>query len=215
MTTPARSPGARFDNSSPGRLRHRVVLLGPSHRHPFEGLALADADAFETPLGHVPVDAELTERARDLPQVVVCDAAHSQEHSLEVEIPFLQEALGGELTLLPIVVGYASAEDVAAVLERVWTDPDTLVVVSSDLSHFLDYATAARLDAATADRIVGLEPDLSSDRACGATPINGLLLTARRRGLTGRRLDLRSSGDTAGGRDRVVGYGAFELGGPT
>lgn len=189
----------------------RVVLLGPSHRYYFEGLALPDADAFETPMGRVPIDPALSERIRDLPAVQVSAAAHAQEHSLEVELPFLQEILG-EFALLPLVVGAASGESVAEVLERVWTGPETLVVISSDLSHFLTYDEAARMDGETAERILKLRSDLTGERACGATPINGLAIAARRRGLTGRLLDLRNSGDTAGGRDRVVGYGAFELG---
>lgn len=189
----------------------RVVLLGPSHRVYFEGLALPTADAFETPLGKVPVDRELSDRIRDLPSVVVNDRAHAQEHSLEVELPFLQEILG-EFELLPLVVGAASGEAVAEVLERVWTEPETLVVISSDLSHFLAYDVAARVDAETARRVLALRADLTGDRACGAIPINGLLIAARRHGLTPRLLDLRNSGDTAGDRSRVVGYGAFELG---
>lgn len=191
----------------------RVVLLGPSHRYYFRGLALPDADAFETPLGNVPVDRELCERVSDLPYLQVSYQAHAQEHSLEVELPFLQEILG-EFTLLPVVVGSASGESVAELLERVWTDPETLVVVSSDLSHFLAYDQAARLDADTANRVIDLRADLTGERACGAIPINGLLIAARRRSLSGKLLDLRNSGDTAGDRSRVVGYGAFEFGAP-
>ncbi len=190
----------------------RVVLLGPSHRYPFVGLALPDADAFSTPLGDVPIDAELRERVEDLPQVVVSDPAHAQEHSLEVELPFLQEVLGDGFSLLPLVVGSSDAESVAEVLERVWTAPEILVVISSDLSHFLSYDQASRLDADTAERILRLDTHLTGDRACGAIPINGLLRAARRRGLTGRLLDLRNSGDTAGNRSSVVGYGAFDFG---
>ena len=188
----------------------RVVLLGPSHRVYFEGLALATAEAFETPLGKVPVDRELSELLLDLPSVVVDDRPHAQEHSLEVELPFLQEILG-EFELLPLVVGSASGEAVAEVLDRVWTEPETLVVISSDLSHFLDYDEATRVDSETARRVLDLRPDLTGDRACGAIPINGLLIAARKRGLVGKLLDLRNSGDTAGGRSRVVGYGAFEF----
>ena len=189
----------------------RVVLLGPSHRYYFHGLALPEADAFETPLGKVRIDAELCERILDLPSVQISAPAHAQEHSLEVELPFLQEILG-DFGLLPLVVGTASADAVAEVLERVWTDPETLVVISSDLSHFLTYDEAVRVDGDTARRVLELRSDLTGDRACGAIPINGLMLAARRRGLKGKLLDLRNSGDTAGGRDSVVGYGAFELG---
>lgn len=189
----------------------RVVLLGPSHRVYFQGVALPTAEAFETPLGKVRVDRELSERIVDLPTVVVDDRPHAEEHSLEVELPFLQEILG-EFELLPLVVGAARAQAVADVLDRVWTDPATLVVISSDLSHFLEYDDAARVDAETARRVLDLRSDLTGDRACGAIPINGLLIAARRRGLAARLLDLRNSGDTAGDRRRVVGYGAFELG---
>ena len=157
---------------------------------------------------------DLCERIEDLPQVSVSEPAHAQEHSLEVELPFLQEVLGDGFSLLPLVVGVASADSVAEVLERVWTELETLVVISSDLSHFLSYDQAARRDAETADRILELDASLATERACGAIPINGLLLAARRRGLTGRLLDLRNSGDTAGDRSRVVGYGAFEFGAP-
>ncbi len=190
----------------------RVALLGPSHRFLFDGLALPDADAFSTPLGDVPIDAGLRERIEDLPQVSVSAPAHAQEHSLEVELPFLQEVLGADFTLLPLVVGSASAESVAEVLDRVWTDPRTLVVISSDLSHFLSYGEAAKVDADTAERILALDSRITGKRACGAIPINGLLLAVRRRGLSGRLLDLRNSGDTAGDHSRVVGYGAFEFG---
>ena len=191
----------------------RVVLLGPSHHFHLEGLALPSADAFETPLGKVPVAAGPCAALRELPQVTVDDRAHAPEHALEVELPFLQEALG-DFEVVPMVVGAASAEQVAEVIERLWSGPETLVVVSSDLSHYHPYDAAARIDRETADRILEGRHDLSVDRACGAIPINGLLLAAERRGLAARLLDLRSSGDTAGDRQRVVGYGAFELGAP-
>ena len=205
--------GSSFRQLLPGDTPvERVVLLGPSHRVLFEGLALPDADAFSTPLGDVPIDAELRERVEDLSQVGVSARAHAEEHSLEVELPFLQEVFGDGFSLLPLVVGSTSAESVAEVLDRVWTDPRTLVVVSSDLSHFLTYDEATSIDSETAQRILSFDSRLSGERACGAIPINGLLLAARRRGLTGRLLDLRNSGDTAGDRSRVVGYGAFEFG---
>jgi MEMO1 family protein len=188
----------------------RIVLLGPSHHVPVAGLAYCSAERFATPLGAIPVDTEgLAELAR-LPFVERLDAAHAREHSLEVHLPFLQVVLG-EFTVLPLVVGNATPEQVAAVL-RTCERPGTLPVISSDLSHYHDYATAVRLDRATADRIVRRAgDDLSGDRACGCVPIAGLLSLARERDWSVRAVDVRNSGDTAGPRDRVVGYGAFVL----
>jgi MEMO1 family protein len=193
-----------------GRVR-RVVLLGPAHRTWVDGLAASSADGFATPLGVVPVDAELRRRALDLPDVVVDDGAHAGEHSLEVQLPFLQATLG-DVSVCPLAVGGAGASEVARVIEALWDDPATLVVVSTDLSHYLDYATAAARDRRTAAAIVARDPQaIDDDDACGARPLRGLLVVARRRALGVRLLDLRSSGDTAGDRDRVVGYGAFAL----
>jgi AmmeMemoRadiSam system protein B len=186
----------------------RVVLLGPTHRVAVRGLALPDCDAFATPLGKVPIDPSAADAIRAMPQVLVSAQAHLLEHSLEVEIPFLQHVLG-EFSLLPLAVGDVSPDAVAEVLDRVWNGPETLVVVSSDLSHYLPYEEARRIDAGTARQIVDLDPTIDHSQACGATPVNGLLLAARKRGLRVRQLDLRSSGDTAGDRRRVVGYGAF------
>jgi AmmeMemoRadiSam system protein B/AmmeMemoRadiSam system protein A len=187
----------------------RVVLLGPAHRVPLRGLAAPRATAFRTPLGDVPVDRAAVDALADLPQVAVSDAPHAPEHSLEVQLPFLQHLLGA-FSLVPLVVGDASDEDVAEVLERLWGGPETLVVISSDLSHYEDYETARRLDTATTEAIERLDADaLDWDSACGRIPVRGLLVLARRRGLVARTLDLRSSGDTAGDRDRVVGYGAW------
>jgi MEMO1 family protein len=186
----------------------RIVVLGPAHRVPVRGLALPGADAFATPLGEVPVDAEGARVVADLPQVTTFPEAHAPEHSLEVELPFLQ-VLFPEARVLPIVVGDADGEEVAEVLDRVWGGPETAVVISSDLSHYLPYDTARRVDRETADEILALEGPLHSRQACGAYPINGLLVAARRRGMAPRLLDLRNSGDTAGDRGRVVGYGAF------
>ncbi len=192
----------------------RVVLLGPSHFVPFAGLALPVAEAFETPLGDVPVAADAAVHLASLPQVVLSDLPHEREHALEVELPFLQVALE-RFELVPLVVGDATPEEVAAVLDRLWGGEETLIVVSTDLSHYLDSATAAARDRATADAIVALDVDgIAAGDACGRNPLRGLLLAARRRGLTVSELDLRSSGDTAGGlagNDRVVGYGAFAL----
>ena len=194
----------------------RVVLLGPAHRVYVRGLALPGAAAFDTPLGRIPIDAAAVESIRGLPQVVESAQAHTLEHSLEVQLPFLQRVLG-EFTLVPLVVGEATAEEVAQVLERLWGGPETLIVISSDLSHYLPYDEAARIDAATARAIVGFDTDISHEQACGATPVAGALLVAQRHGLNARRLDLRNSGDTAGGKGRVVGYGsfAFSEGDPT
>lgn len=186
----------------------RVVLLGPVHRVPVRGLALPGADAFATPLGTVPVDTEAAAALRNLPQVVVSAPAHALEHSLEVQLPFLQTVLG-DFRLLPLAVGDASAQQVAQVLELLWGGEETLIVVSSDLSHYLPYDTAKQVDAETARRILDLSVDIRHEEACGGTPVNGLLLAARRHGLSPELLDLRNSGDTAGDRGRVVGYAAF------
>lgn len=190
----------------------RVVLLGPSHRVAFDGLAAPRATGFETPLGVVSVDTATVERARSLPQVQEFDAAHTQEHSLEVELPFLQLTLK-EFALVPLVVGDASDEAVGEVIDLLWGGPETLFVISSDLSHYLDYHTARELDRRTADAIEQLQPEcVGFDQACGRVPIRGFLWAAKKRGLPARTLDLRNSGDTSGRRDRVVGYGAFAFG---
>ena len=185
----------------------RVVLLGPAHRVPVHGLAAPQADAIETPLGRVMLDTAALAGLDDLPQVVRDDRAHEREHSLEVQLPFLQVQLG-RFTLVPLVVGDARAEAVAQVLERLWGGAETLIVISSDLSHYLPYAQAQAIDRATMQRIRALDAGLASHEACGAAAINGALLAARRHDLVPRLLDLRNSGDTAGDRDRVVGYGA-------
>ena len=188
----------------------RVVILGPSHRVPVRGLALPGSLAFETPLGTVPVDEELAVRVAPLPQVEVSEPAHQLEHSLEVEIPFLQVILG-EFSILPLVVGDARPDEVAEVLDLVWGGSETAIVVSSDLSHFLSYDEACRVDRATVDRIVALEAPIRPNEACGAYPINGMLESARRLGLKAELLDLRNSGDTSGDRGRVVGYTAISF----
>jgi hypothetical protein len=187
----------------------RVVLLGPSHRVAFQGIAACRADLFETPLGRVPVDTAALDQITDLPQVQVLDTAHLREHSLEVQLPFLQVLLQ-DFALVPLVVGDASPDQVAQVLDRLWGGPETLIVVSSDLSHYHDYVTAQRLDRETSGLIEGLSRvELHGEQACGCRPINGLLRAARSHGLAASLLDLRNSGDTAGPRDRVVGYGAY------
>ncbi len=190
-----------------GRIR-RVVLLGPTHRVYVRGLALPDAERFATPLGEVALDRAAMQRLAGLPQVIQSEAAHRMEHSLEVQLPFLQMLLD-DFTLLPLAVGEATAAEVAEVLEAVWGGDETLIVISSDLSHFHPDAVARRLDRTTADAILALDPRLDHEQACGATPVNGLLLAARRHGLHPVELDLRNSSDTAGDPERVVGYAAF------
>lgn len=190
-----------------GQIR-RVVLLGPVHRVPVRGLALPRATEFVTPLGKIPLDAAAMAKVADLPQVTVSDEAHALEHSLEVHLPFLQTVLG-EFSLLPFAVGIATATEVAEVLERVWDGDETLIVISSDLSHFLPYDTAKQIDGETVNRILALRPGLNHEQACGATPVNGLLEYACRHGLEAELLDVRNSGDTAGDKSRVVGYASI------
>lgn len=190
------------------RLR-RVILIGPSHYEEFDGLAATRTEAFLTPLGPVRVDAAAVERALGLSQVRVLDRVHAPEHALEVELPFLQTVLS-DFRLVPLLVGHATPEAVGEVLERLWDGPETGLVVSSDLSHYLEQSAARKQDQATADDIVALREDrLDAAAACGHHAIAGLLAVARRRSLRGQVLDLRNSGDTAGSPERVVGYGAF------
>ena len=187
---------------------HRVVLLAPAHRLPFRGLAIPDATEFVTPLGRIPVDRAALASVTDLPQVGRLDAAFDGEHALEVHLPFLQAVLDA-FTLVPFIVGDAEAAEVAEVIDRLWGGEETLIVVSSDLSHYLAYDTAKARDARTTRCIEALDPSVGYHDACGRNPVNGLLTVARRRGLAVETVDLRSSGDTAGPRDRVVGYGAY------
>jgi len=187
----------------------RVVLLGPAHRVGFIGIATSSASHFHTPLGDVVLDRELVDQVTQLPAVQQFDQAHQMEHSLEVQLPFLQQVLE-EFTLLPLVVGDATPQEVATVLRAVWGGEETLIVVSSDLSHYHDYATAQRMDRATSSAIEELNPGaIHYDDACGRTPLSGLLLVAKEMGLKAETIDLRNSGDTAGDRNRVVGYGAY------
>jgi AmmeMemoRadiSam system protein B len=186
----------------------RIVLLGPTHRVAVNGLALPSCTDFSTPLGVVPIDHQGLATLVDLPQIVVNDAAHAQEHSLEVQLPFLQMVFGS-FSLLPLAVGQASPDAIAEVLERLWGGEETLIVISSDLSHYLPYDSARKMDNETAQQIIDLDPSISHRQACGASPINGLLLAARKHGLQPVLVDLRNSGDTAGDKARVVGYGAF------
>ncbi|MBI5439486.1 MAG: AmmeMemoRadiSam system protein B [Nitrosomonadales bacterium] len=186
----------------------RVVLLGPTHRVAVRGLALPDADAFATPLGNVQIDLAAAQAIAHLPQVTVSAQVHAQEHSLEVQLPFLQSVLP-DFKLLPLAVGTASADEVAEVLEILWGGGETLIVISSDLSHYLPYSTAQRVDNETVQSILKLRQPIAHDRACGGTPISGLIVAANKHHLTPHLLDLRNSGDTAGSRDQVVGYAAI------
>jgi len=189
---------------------NRVVLLGPVHRVAVAGLALPGVDEFATPLGNVPIDAEAVAAIENMPQVVVSTAAHAPEHSLEVQLPFLQSVLG-DFKLLPLAVGDATSEDVAQALNKLWGGEETLIVISSDLSHFHPYNTAQALDTQTAREILNLQNTLSHEQACGGTPVNGLLLAARQHHLQPHLLELCNSGDTAGDKNRVVGYAAFSF----
>jgi AmmeMemoRadiSam system protein B len=190
----------------------RVVLMGPAHRVAFAGLAVPETEAFATPLGLMRVDDEARAALLALPDILASDRAHAGEHSLEVELPFVQEVLG-EVSIVPIVVGDATDAEAAEALDRVWGGPETCVVVSSDLSHYYSYSRAQRLDRATARAIEQLSPeDIGEEQACGRVGVRALLLVARARSLRATTLDLRNSGDTAGTRGEVVGYGAFSFG---
>jgi len=202
---------AAYDAAAPGRgIIQRVVMLGPVHRVPVRGLALPGSDAFDTPLGRVPIDAQALRLLDGLPQVVTSAAAHAQEHSLEVQLPFLQRVLGG-FSLVPFAVGDARPDEVAAVIGRLWGGRETLFVLSSDLSHYHSYDEAKSIDGATVARIARFATDLDHGEACGATPLNGLLHAARQRSLQIRLLAACNSGDTAGAKARVVGYSSFAL----
>ena len=189
-------------------LYRHIILLGPTHRVAVHGLAVPACDAFATPLGEVRVDTEARATLSELTQVGISDVVHAQEHALEVQLPFLQVVLD-DFTVLPLAVGDAEPESVAEVLDHLWGGPETLIMVSSDLSHYLPYEAARQADARTAEHILALDRLADSSWACGAAPINGLLYAARRHGLHAELIDLRNSGDTAGDRQRVVGYGAF------
>ncbi|MBL0313792.1 MAG: AmmeMemoRadiSam system protein B [Holophagaceae bacterium] len=186
----------------------RVVLLGPTHRVYASGLALPGVNAFETPLGRISVDQDAVHFLKPLRQVSISPSAHELEHSLEVQLPFLQQVLS-DFKLVPLAVGDATPQAVSEVIETLWGGPETLIVVSSDLSHYHPYDLAQQIDQRTCANIVELQQLDSHDQACGATPVNGLLLAARHHRLNAHLLDRRNSGDTAGDRDRVVGYAAF------
>ena len=190
---------------------NRVVLLGPSHRVAFQGLAVPESDEFKTPLGNIPIDQKGIQLLADLPQVIASEQAHRDEHSLEVQLPFLQLILG-EFTLIPLVVGEADRYEVAEVIKRLWGDEHTLIVISTDLSHYHEYSDAKRIDRATTDAILNLKPDLISyEDACGRNGLKGMLTVAEEKHLRVDLLDLRNSGDTAGDKSRVVGYGAYVI----
>ena len=189
----------------------RVVLLGPAHRARVRGLAAPTVAAFDTPLGPVRVDHDGMAPLRALEQVGFDDTPHAPEYSLEVQLPFLQAVLGSGFGLIPLVVGDTAPEDVAEVVDALWGGDETLIVVSTDMSHFHPYADAQRLDHETAARILRLESDIHPLRACGARPLNGVLLAARRRAMTAALVDLCNSGDTVGRKERVVGYASFAI----
>jgi AmmeMemoRadiSam system protein B/AmmeMemoRadiSam system protein A len=188
----------------------RVVMLGPVHRVPVRGLALPGAQIFETPLGRIPIDQKAVQEVSALPQAISSDPAHALEHSLEVQLPFLQKVLG-EFALVPFAVGMANVEEVAQVIERLWGGRETLIVISTDLSHYHAYAEARRIDGSTVDRITAFATDIDHEEACGATPLNGLLYVAKKRNLSIKLLAACNSGDTAGGKGQVVGYSSFAL----
>jgi AmmeMemoRadiSam system protein B len=188
----------------------RVLLLGPAHRVPVSGFALSPHQAFDTPLGSVTIDPDAYRELAAMPHVAIIEGAHREEHSLEVQLPFLQTVLG-RFSLIPMLVGDTSPEQVAEVIEH-FADSSTLIVVSSDLSHYNDYETARHIDGDTARAINNLDiAPIGPYQACGCRALNGLLYFARRQGWESVQLDLRNSGDTAGSRDSVVGYGAFCL----
>jgi MEMO1 family protein len=189
----------------------RVVIIGPSHRVAFRGLAVSGAETFSTPLGNILVDEEAVQLVAQLPFVQYMDQAHALEHSLEVQLPFLQETLGA-FKIVPIVAGDASPEQVAQVIETLWGGDETLIVISSDLSHYHDYPTAKKLDQLTSGRIENLQYELlTPELACGKVAVSGLLKVARDQSLSVKAIDLRNSGDTAGDKSRVVGYGAYVI----
>ena len=192
----------------------RVVVLGPTHQVPVRGMALVGADVVRTPLGDIPVDAEIAEALQGLPEVGVFPQAHAQEHSIEVHLPFMQRYLGGPFTVVPIAVGHAGAMPVAKVIETALSFPDTSVIISSDLSHYLPYQIAKLVDAETLEQVLDGEPPLEGGQACGMFPVNGMMAYANQTGMTPVLLSAVNSGDTTGSKDRVVGYAALAWKGP-
>ena len=192
-----------------GQIR-QVILLGPAHRVYLEGVAVPSVDSFTTPLGEVPLAAELLSRLRRHPAAKVLDEAHREEHSLEVHLPFLQRVLP-QFSLLPLVVGRCSPEVLGSIIDELWGEAETLFIISSDLSHFLDYESACEQDSSTCERILKGDNNLQGDEACGAAPINGFLASAKGSRLSRQLLAYCNSGDTSGDKHRVVGYGSFVL----
>ncbi len=188
----------------------RVVLVGPSHRVSLEGVAAPTARVMRTPLGDVEIDHEALDRAA----VPRNDAPHAREHSLEVHLPFIQR-IAPHARVCPIACGHASAADVARVIGALDGGPETLIVVSTDLSHYLDFETALERDRRTAMKISALDSNLDGDDACGYVGLRGLLVHATEKNLACRLLDLRNSSIASGDKSRVVGYGAFALVEPT
>lgn len=188
---------------------NRVVLLGPSHHVALHGLATSSASHFATPLGLIPVDTQSIATISQLPQVSINNEAHAMEHSLEVHLPFLQQVLD-EFSLVPLVVGQSSPEEVHQVIAQLWDGPETLIIISSDLSHYHEYSIAKQLDQKTSEAIEHLDyQHIKYENACGRDPVNGLLHFAKQIGIKATAIDVRNSGDTAGSHDQVVGYGAY------
>lgn len=189
----------------------RVIVLGLAHRYPLRGIAITKANYYQTPLGQIKIDQEYLDPILTMPSIATIEEAFLTEHSLEVQLPFLQYVLP-DFTLVPFLIGYASEDEVASLLESLWDGPETLIIVSSDLSHYKSYTAANKIDAETANLIVNLKPNLiQPDNACGLIGVKGLLKVAKTRGLIGSCVDLRNSGDTAGDKSSVVGYGAFHF----
>ncbi|MDM8567085.1 AmmeMemoRadiSam system protein B [Candidatus Halobeggiatoa sp. HSG11] len=187
----------------------RVVLIGPSHQVPLLGIAATKMQNFSTPFGDIPVDDQAIDKILKFPQVSLMEQAHANEHSLEVQLPFLQKILN-EFSIVPLVVGKATSEQVGEILETLWGTKETLIVVSSDLSHYNNYESAQKLDKLTTQAIESLSPEkIEYEQACGRVPINGLLNVAKNKKMQVETIDLRNSGDTAGSKDQVVGYGAY------
>jgi hypothetical protein len=210
---PVAAPAYRLLHGHRSTIR-RIVLLGPAHRVAVRGAAIPSASAFATPLGDVPLDRDAMRQLARLPFVVENDAAHAAEHSLEVQLPFLQTVLG-QFTLVPVAVGSVAPAELALLFDTLWGGDETVFLVSSDLSHYHRQTEARVIDRATVDRILALDPVIDHAQACGATPLNAALLAARRAGLEASLLDLRNSGDTAGDHSRVVGYCAISFHGPS
>ncbi len=187
----------------------KVVILAPSHKIGFNGMALTKASAYETPLGNVEIDKEMNEQLLALPLVDYLEEAHKSEHSLEVQLPFLKEALD-DFKLIPVITGNASPTDVETLLETVWGKKDTLIVISTDLSHYLPYNEACILDNKTKTAIENLDIDsIEQEQACGYVPLKGMLTIAKAKKMQVETLEVKNSGDTSGSKNRVVGYGAW------